>query len=89
METTNQNVSQLKPVRAAIRLRIIRKKMKITLNELSEMSGFDQSTLSRIETGKREFKVKDLLIICEALGVSPGQLLDGKEGENGSNSTES
>lgn len=83
METTNQNVSQARPIRAAIRLRIIRKKMKITLNELSEMSGFDQSILSRIETGKREFKVKDLLIICESLGISPGQLLDG-EGGNGS-----
>ncbi|MBU1083701.1 MAG: XRE family transcriptional regulator [Candidatus Omnitrophota bacterium] len=56
------------------RLRELRKKKDITLEELSEKSGVALATLSRMENDKMPGTIKSHLSICKVLGVSIAEL---------------
>src|SRR3989338_266556 len=56
------------------RIRNLRRKKKITLIELSKLTGIAQATLSRIETGLMLGTVKSHQKIAETLGVSLAEL---------------
>ena len=45
-----------------------------TQAELSGMASIHWVTMSRIESGKVDFKVSTLVRLCEALSYSPGKL---------------
>ena len=57
------------------KLKIMRKKKKITLEELSDLTGIHNAQLKNIEEGKQLASVGDLLKIARALTVDPGELL--------------
>lgn len=57
------------------RIRKIRKSRKLTLRELSNLTEIAVSSLSRIERGKLDPKMSQLLNIAQALGVDPGSLI--------------
>lgn len=59
------------------RIRSLRRQKKITLIELSKMTGVAQATLSRMETGLMVGTVKSHQKIAETLGISLGQLYGG------------
>ncbi|MBN1493655.1 MAG: helix-turn-helix transcriptional regulator [Candidatus Omnitrophica bacterium] len=59
------------------RIRNIRKEKKITLVELSKMTGVAQASLSRIETGIMNGTVESHRKIAEALGLSLAELYTG------------
>ena len=59
------------------RIRDLRRQKKITLIELSKMTGVAQATLSRMETGLMVGTVKSHQKIAEMLGISLGQLYGG------------
>ena len=59
------------------KIRELRRQKKITLIELSKITGVAQATLSRMETGLMMGTVKSHQKIAEALGVSLGQLYGG------------
>ena len=46
------------------------KEKKVTQNDLSYYIGLDQSSFSLSLSGKREWKIKELLGICEYLNIS-------------------
>ncbi len=56
------------------RIREIRKKKSLTLEELSDRADLDWSFLARIETGKGIASVQSLMKISKALNVSIGDL---------------
>lgn len=58
------------------RLRELRKNKKITLGELSKVSGVAIATLSRMETGKMPGTITAHENICKALGVALSSLYD-------------
>ena len=62
-----------------IRIRNLRRQKKITLIELSRLTGIAQATLSRMETGLMLGTVKSHQKIAETLGVSLGQLYEGMD----------
>ncbi len=47
----------------------------MTLEDLSEASGFAVGHLSMLESGKRNTKLLTICYLCEALGVRPKDLL--------------
>ena len=59
------------------RIRNLRRQKKITLIELSKITGVAQATLSRMETGLMVGTVKSHQKIAEALGVSLAELYGG------------
>ena len=59
------------------RIREIRKKKKVTLVELSQITGVAQASLSRIETGIMKGTVDSHRKIAEALGLSLSELYTG------------
>ena len=61
------------------RIRELRRKKKITLIELSKMTGVAQATLSRMETGLMLGTVKSHQKIAETLGISLAQLYEGMD----------
>ena len=66
-----------------LQIRNLRRQKKITLIELSKITGVAQATLSRMETGLMVGTVKSHQKISEALGVSLAQLyeqLDARQG---------
>ena len=46
-----------------------RKKQKLTLKSLSELSGVSYSSLAKIESGDTNFNYKTLTLIIDALGL--------------------
>jgi len=58
-------------------IRLSRKAKKITLVELSRLTGVAQATLSRIETGVMQGTIDSHKKIAEALGVSLAELYSG------------
>lgn len=64
---------------------------KFTLKELAARIGMSEAQLSRIETGKREPRVEELIKLAHELGVSPSIFFDDTNGsglalQNGSDS---
>lgn len=60
------------------RIRDIRKRKKITQDELAKMLNYsDASSISYIETGQRELNAKKLPLLAEVLEVSIEELLGG------------
>lgn len=57
-------------------LRNLRKKRKLTLENICYKNGLEPSTLSRIEKGKVEAKYLTLLKLANAYGMKLSQLLD-------------
>ncbi len=51
-----------------MKIRAIRKRAGISQAELARRTGMDQSTISRIESGKQEMSVKQLIRIVKACG---------------------
>lgn len=56
------------------RVRSIRRRTKMTLDQLAEATGLNKGYLSRIESGGKSPSIATLLKLAEALGVSAGQL---------------
>ena len=52
-----------------------RKAMKLTTQELGDLSDTSQSTISQIERGNRSIHVESLTKICNALGVTLNDVL--------------
>ncbi len=69
------------------RIRELRKKRDMTLEELSQKSGVALATLSRMENGKMTGTLASHNRICKALGTSLGELY--KEVEDSSKTVES
>lgn len=51
-------------------LRNIRTKRRLTVRQVGEMLGLDNSTISKWETGKASIRAKDLMRYLDLLGVS-------------------
>ena len=54
-----------------------RKRLGITQEEVSARSGVHPTEISRIENGERDARVSTVFRLASALGVRPGELLDG------------
>ncbi len=58
------------------RIVALRKKYKLSQNDLAYNIGWDRTNLRKIEHGKGNPTVKSLLLISEGLGISIQELLD-------------
>lgn len=58
-------------------VRALRERRGISQQELGDALGWPQSTVARLELGKRPVSVSDLLALAWALDVAPVYLLDG------------
>lgn len=54
----------------------LRKKKKMSQNDLAFECGWDKPNLRRIEKGRVNPSVKTLLILCEGLNITLQELLD-------------
>ncbi|MEO6943313.1 MAG: XRE family transcriptional regulator [Lacisediminihabitans sp.] len=73
MSTAQRIATEL--VQIAPRLRQLRKKRNITLDELAGATGISKSTLSRLESGQRKPSLELLLPIVAALSVSLDEIV--------------
>jgi transcriptional regulator with XRE-family HTH domain len=71
----NQTVDRVKEDDVGGVVRALRKRQKLTLDELSRRSGLPISSLSRIETGKMQLSYDKLLRISAGLDVDMAALL--------------
>jgi transcriptional regulator with XRE-family HTH domain len=62
-------------VRARRRLRELRARQGLTLQQVAERANIDLSTLSRLEAGKRRLALDHLPALAAALGVSADELI--------------
>jgi transcriptional regulator with XRE-family HTH domain len=58
------------------RIVLLRKKKKLSQNDLALECGWDKPNLRRLEKGKSNPTMKTLLVLCEGLGVTVKELLD-------------
>jgi len=61
-------------IRFGATLRRLRKERKMSLSDLSESTGIQLATLSRIENNKMTGSVKNHVKISKAFGLKPSQL---------------
>lgn len=64
------------------KLKQIRTNKNITTYKLSELTGIPQSTISKMENGKRKIETESLQKLADALGVSINEFFD--EGDTSS-----
>lgn len=57
-------------------IRIERSIVRYTVDDLAAMSGMSRSTLSRFERGDRAPRIDQLVMIANALGISPFRLIE-------------
>lgn len=57
-------------------IRVARARRRLSQEELGARAGLSQSTINRLEAGKRTVDVLQLIAICKALGIDAGDLLD-------------
>ncbi|MHB8206932.1 helix-turn-helix domain-containing protein [Mucilaginibacter sp.] len=57
-------------------VRKYRKEKKLTIQELSNIANLEYAQLSKIERGLANSTISTLFEIANALGISPGQLLE-------------
>lgn len=60
--------------------RKVRKSLKMTLQEVSELTGLRPNTISEFEQGKKTAEIATLEAIAAALGTTPGQIYMQLEG---------
>lgn len=60
-------------------LRNIRTKRRLTVRQVGEMLGLDNSTISKWETGKASIRAKDLMRYLDLLGVSYSEFIKAVE----------
>ncbi|NWG01720.1 MAG: cupin domain-containing protein [Syntrophaceae bacterium] len=65
-----------------LRIRVIRQKKRLTLDELAKRTGFAKSYISQIETMKREPPISTLTKIAYVLGVDVFFLISGETRQN-------
>lgn len=58
-------------------LRAVREEKGWTQEELADKAGLASVQISRVERGAREVRLTTLLRLVDALGTTPGRLLDG------------
>lgn len=58
------------------RLKQVRRKKKITQEQLADLSGLDLSHIARIETAKRNPKLTTLIVLAKALQTPLSELMD-------------
>jgi transcriptional regulator with XRE-family HTH domain len=63
------------PSEFAARLKNARVTLGLTQVQVSTVANVDQGDLSRWERGERVPRTKDLVRVCEALGLTPNDLL--------------
>lgn len=61
------------------KLKALRKERNLTTQELGELCGMLQSTISKLENGKRKMTLETLSILSKALNVSINEFLDTDE----------
>lgn len=66
------------------KLKEIRLSQKISTYELSERTGIPQSTISKMENGKRKIETESLELLAKALNVSVNTFFDNDLNHNGS-----
>lgn len=73
--------STFDPGYLAIIDRLIERRLEIGMSQttLAELYGEDQPFVSRVERRQRRIDVWEFVRWCQALGVRPGQILDGLE----------
>lgn len=64
-----------------IRLRAVRERALMTQDELAERSGIAQTTISALELGKQQPRIKTVRALAEALGVDARELIVDEENE--------
>lgn len=57
------------------RIRALRRGAMLTQEELAQQAGISASFLGHIERGTRVLSVETLMALCNALGVTPNELL--------------
>lgn len=60
--------------RAGERLRKLRKQRGWSLQKLSDQTGFHPTTLSQVESGKRNLTLKNVKRLADGLNIKPHQL---------------
>jgi transcriptional regulator with XRE-family HTH domain len=63
--------------RFARNLAAARRRADLTQEELSDLSGVHPTEVSRIEHGRRDVRISTVARLAQALGLTPGQLVDG------------
>lgn len=58
------------------RVRTRREQLGLKQRDLAKKAGIGESTLSRIETGKREPQMRSLVALAKALGVKLTKFID-------------
>ncbi len=76
-ETARPEVPEVDALTVGRRIRHHRQARGMTLAQLGAAVGAAQSRLSQVENGKREPKLSLITAVAAALGVPPGELLDG------------
>lgn len=61
------------------RLRALREQARISLADLAAVTGLSKGFLSRVERDLTSPSVTSLVAVCQALGTSPGDVLDAPE----------
>ena len=64
------------------RMFLIRKKQGLTQEQVAELSELSDRTYAKIERGTENMRIKSFLQICEALHVTPNEILTKEPEEN-------
>jgi len=66
-------------ISAGKKIRQLRKQYNLSMNELAKLAGVGQSTLSYIESGKRQPSLEVLERICKALNITMSEFFSDEE----------
>ncbi len=85
---SSQPTRDYMPMRYSLQIKPLRKKAKLTQQELAERVGVEQPTVQRWEAGKQQPDLTYLDKLATVLGVHPGELFRDDEMERDQEATE-
>ncbi len=65
------------PKRFGRRVRLLRTERGLSQEAFAAMCGLDRSYVGGIERGERNVTLRKIIVIADALGVSPSELMQG------------
>lgn len=66
-----------------VRVRFFRLKLNLSQEELADKCGLDRTYIGGIERGERNPSLKNILVLADALEISPGSLFENIEETGG------
>jgi transcriptional regulator with XRE-family HTH domain len=68
-------IDKPRPKHIGLKIKLARVAAKMRIKDVEKKSGISRATISRIERGQVDMRLKDFVAFCQVVGATPNRLL--------------